>query len=440
MTDQYSASRRITVFYQNRRQMMAKTKQCRPSSAAPSRRASDASNDGGVFGEMLVGAKPPGSSRHSTPMHGHGTLGPIRLNPSRGVLDENWKWTPVSGPLPMPDPAMIEKLAVVQAIIMGELDRYCYYHLFMTDRLHHSSYTASPSLETTSVSDESAYEFGPAQPYPHPHPHAHAHVHHRLEDILHEREAELPIRKRSPPEPMYDDGGSIVNLAAMLPTDPPSEDFGPIDSQAGEVDRRRPISRAHRGERYPDFAMRHETSIASARASAMTLVRSSSRAKLLARRPSSSSAQSVSPFHRSQSLPSLAQGLVLPPPIPSLSSQPPPLAPLSRSSSSSSSSRPKMPERKVAARQSYPSITTSRPIVHTRPVNSWARSHSAMELPSGSRSRAVSPGDTEIAEEDEEEQQDGVERPAAPITAELSEAAELLMGMSRCTDSSGSSQ
>lgn len=404
-----SGTRRITVFYQNRRQTMSRTKTS--ASAIKSRRGSDASTDAGVFGEMM-GVK----SHQTTPLHGHGRIGPVKLNGNRGIMDENWKWTPVSGPSPMPTPDMIEKLAIVYAIITGELDAHCYYHQYITNRAQRSSRDDSSSA--SSSDGPSVMTLPPPVPYS-------AQMYHRLEDIIHDREAELPGRKRAPPRPQYDENGTVVNLTAMLPTDPPSEGLQPIEyAHERELDTlpgHQPAPpRSQRGERVPDFAMRHEHASRLGRVTAMDLYRSSSRAKALAKR-----GDSTSPFARTMSLPSLSQALDLPRPSTASAHAPVVLA------------RPKPLPR--GARQSYPS--TSKPIVHTRPRSSFSRSQSAMDIgtsrTNASSSRGVSPCPTDVIEEEEQEQI------ANEIPAELSEAAELLMGMSRSTDSgsgSGSSQ
>lgn len=399
--------------------MMSKTK---PTAAADrSRRgSSSAATDAGVFGEMMIAGR---KTAQSTPIHGHGTVGPVRLNTNRGVLDENWKWTPsTSGtPPPPPDREVINQLAIVYAIITGELDEYCYHHQYITNRVRQVSGTSSSS--PTLLSDDSSYDDEPVVQYPV----NHSHGTRRLEDIMLEREAELPTRRRSPPGPQYDDRGSIVNLPAMLPTDIPSEDFDPELDQSSNLhpieEKPRGISRSQRGERVPEFAMRHETTIAGARASAVNLYHCSNRAKELAKRRGSSMSASGSPLPRTQSLPSIH---------PSSSATLPPLANVIHMATGATS-RPKLQSRGV--RQSYPSL---KPVLNTKPQNSWTRSHSALDLPTLSNtlfghSRSQSPGDTVIEEEEDEHQ--------ARVGGEMdmSEAAELLMGMSRATDSASAS-
>ena len=395
--------------------MLSKTK---PTVAADrSRRGSSNATDAGVFGEMMMSGR---KTVQSTPIHGHGTVGPIRLNTNRGVLDDNWKWTPSvsSTPPPPPDREVINQLGIVYAIITGEMDEYCYHHHYITNRVRQISGTSS---SPTLMSDDSAYEDDHVSAIHYPLAHAHAHGSRRLEDIMQEREAELPIRRRSPPGPQYDDRGSIVNLPAMLPTDIPSEDFDPDHPHPHHLER--PQARSQRGERVPEFAMRSETSIAGARASAVNLYHCSNRAKELAkRRESSSLSASGSPLPRTQSLPSIGPSSTNTSQLPSLSNV---------LNMSSAGARPKLQPR--GARQSYPAL--SKPILHTKPQNSWTRSHSAMDLPTLSRnpnnvfgSRGGSP---EVIHEEEEQAKGG----GGDMDMDMDEAAELLMGMSRATDS-----
>jgi hypothetical protein len=316
---------------------------------------------------------------------------------------------------------VINQLAIVYAIITGELDEYCYHHQYITNRVRQVSGTSSSS--PTLLSDDSSYDDEPVVQYSV----NHSHGTRRLEDIMQEREAELPTRRRSPPGPQYDDRGSIVNLPAMLPTDIPSEDFDPELDQSSNLhpieEKPRAISRSQRGERVPEFAMRHETTIAGARASAVNLYHCSNRAKELAKRRGSSMSTSGSPLPRTQSLPSIH---------PSSSATLPPLANVVHMAPGTTS-RPKLQPRGV--RQSYPSL---KPVLNTKPQNSWTRSHSALDLPTLSsntlfgHSRSQSPGDTVIEEEDEQPARGGGEM-------DMSEAAELLMGMSRATDSASAS-
>ena len=439
----------------------------KPTAAADrSRRGSSSTaTDAGVFGEMMMAGR---KTAQSTPVHGHGTVGPVRLNTNRGILDDNWKWTPSTSetPPPPPDREVINQLGIVYAIITGELDEYCYHHQYITNRVRQASGTTTSSSSPTLMSDDSSFEDQdvPAMKYPiiHGPGHGHGHGNRRLEDIMQEREAELPIRRRSPPGPQYDDRGSIVNLPAMLPTDIPSEDFDvdrdvdlDLDHDHDHDDQaqthlyrkqEKPMARSQRGERVPEFAMRSETTIAGARASAVNLYHCSNRAKELAKRRGSSSslAASGSPLPRTQSLPFInsSSSSSSAATLPSLAN----VINMSSTAMSMSMSRPKLQAR--GARQSFPSL---KPVINTKPQNSWTRSHSALELPTlssnsifDSRSRAASPTETMIEEEEDEHPQSQPQQQRQSRTGaggavgemDMSEAAELLMGMSRATTDS----
>lgn len=354
----------------------------------------------------------------SGPVHGAGMMassedeqyyGMVRLNPERGFLDDNGKWTYYIGDdIPLPPAEYMEKLPILYTITRGRLDHLLFYDRY---KLAQASGSGSDSSPLRSYSPARL----PAEGY-------NAQMPTRWFDaMMQDREAGIPASKRThhriPLE--YDERGNVKDLADFLPTDPPSEGPAPV--------KRRPSNSQKRGERCPEFAMRATSPLQFGRASGRNVFWSSQRAQALASAAASAASTGTTSLGRTQSLPATHR----PRPNP-------------------------LPLGRIAPKISH--TTLHRPSIDIRPKRSFARSQSAADvgspLPKSARLVSdangrcgvrtgmsnVSEGDDEEEEEEEEDEEEGpVMKKSRGETVDDITAAEALLGFSQSSASASGS-
>jgi hypothetical protein len=334
--------------------------------------------------------------------------GLVRLNPERGYLDDNGKWTYYIGDIPLPPTEYMEKLPILYTITRGRLD-----HLLFYDR-----YKAAEAGSDSGSQTQTARM--PAEGY-------NAQMPPRFFDaMMQDREAGIPASKRTRPQPPleYDERGNVKDLANFLPTDPPSE--GPAPTKPRE----RASGSQKRGERCPEFAMRSTSPLQLGRASGRNVFWSSQRAQALA--SASASGTGTTSLSRTQSLPVTSRQSGTAKPVP-------------------------FPLGRIAPNVSHTTLN-ARPSIDIRPKRSFARSQSAADVGSplpklarlGSDANGrcvVRTSMSNVPEADDEEDEDEEEGPvmkrsrgeAVEVEVDDMTAAEALLGFSQSSASGSGS-
>jgi hypothetical protein len=382
-----SSSRRVTIFFQNRRQTFTKVLSRTPGDREGSRTESS-------FDDVFSSGRSKTSSIYG--QAGRGCFAPVKLNIDPGSLDENWKWTGTLGIGERPEGEMIEHMALVYAIITGHLEDQCYFAQYMAGRSPVSG--ASDKLVTPAMPVESqarrpqsssGVKEQPRTAFWTPAPTIKGRP--VLEDFMHARDQGLPDGRRSTVQPRRNEYGDIINLASFLPTDPPSEGPEPGSSSAIKP-------KAKRGDRVPDLAIRAEKAIRHGRASAQDIYCSSARAKAQSQSQSQQSIRGPMPsLNRTMSMPTIAT--------------------------------PQLPPKAGMGRKSYPAPVVRVPL-NTKPRDSFSRSRSEVDI--RRRPSESDPLDS-VFEHEHEQEHEEVEGGGKVVPAGMSEDVELLMGLSQCT-------